>query len=153
MADAVLSSYSPVPPHAGFSTFRGEIGDPDISIDVGQPLGPTLLSVAYAQADDAATANVLGLASSAGEQAGSYRRGHVNIQPIGPMALTTAQWDRVTGQVGGLTPFAPYYLSAAAPGMLTTTPPGGGFFVTPVGFGMNATTMMIQIAPAVFVIP
>jgi hypothetical protein len=58
--------------------------------------------------------------------------------------LTTAQWDAVTGQVGGLTP-GPYYVSAAAQGMLTTVQPvAPGSFVTQVGLALNPTTLLLQ---------
>jgi hypothetical protein len=113
------------------------------SVDQGTPVTPDPdgSGVILAQGDDIDTSVVTGLASSAGEAPGSVR-----ARFAGPLTLTTEQWDaRVTGQSGGLTPNAIYYLSAAANGKLTKTPPSSPDFVTPVGFALSATTMMIQI--------
>jgi len=142
MADTVITSGAPGPVRP--NAFRASSIQADISVEPGQPV--TLFDLlGFSQANAAASANVAGLAATAGEKPGS-----VDVQYAGPMTLTTAQWDFITGQSGGLTPHAIYYLSAATAGKLTTTAPvSGGSFVTPVGFALNATTMMVQIGAAV----
>ena len=41
----------------------------------------------------------------------------------GPLTASTAQWDAITGQVGGLTPNTRYYLDPTTAGKLTITAP------------------------------
>ncbi len=143
MADAVTSSYSPPTKRTG-GFFRSSVGDPDISIDPGAPLQPGSdegTSI-FAIADSSGNTHVSGIAVTAGEAPG-----HVDVQYNGPITLTTAQWDARTGQSGGLTPKATYYLSPTAQGKLTTTKPNvGGQFIAPLGFALNATTLMIVIS-------
>lgn len=145
MADAVVTTYSP--PSPSFFTFRASVA-PDISVDPGTPLVPTgggaNNNVIFSKANAGGTANVAGLAATAGEFPGN-----VDIQFAGPLTLTTAQWDARTGGSGGLTPNAVYYLSAATAGQLTTTPPTDPNYITPIGFALSATTMMLQIGIAV----
>lgn len=111
-------------------------------IPVGSPVYVSGASaVALAQADAAATAAVLGLAKAtiAAEMEGA-------IVESGPLTLTTAQWDVVTGGSGGLTAGSIYYLSAATAGELTTTAPsGGGEQVVPVGIALSDVTLLIRI--------
>lgn len=144
MADAVLTALSKSSPEFRPNTIRSAVGDEaDLSIDVGQPVRPTGQNpnnVLYSDASAEGTSFVLGLAASASEQLG-YRGGHVDIQYAGPLTLTTAQWDRVTGESGGLTPGELYYLSNTA-GMLSQTP---GDNIVQVGRAVSATTMLIQI--------
>jgi hypothetical protein len=77
--------------------------------------------------------------------------GSLFFQWAGPLTLTTAQWDAVvSGEVGGLTEGAVYYVGGGAGGELTTTPVG-----TQVGRALNSTTMLIQIGspPATLNLP
>lgn len=116
--------------------------DPAISVDVGQPVTPDPSNpgqVLYAQANNEQNAIVAGLAYTAGE---ATQIGHrIIIQYGGPLSLPLAAWDRVTGQTGGLTTGAQYYLSNTA-GLLTTTP---GTWTTRVGVATNANTLLIGI--------
>lgn len=95
-----------------------------------------------ADADALATARVLGLVAdvSIADTASG------NVQTDGRLSATTGQWDAVTGQVGGLTPGARYYVSAATPGMLTTTPPtADGHVIAPVGTAKSTTEFEISV--------
>lgn len=111
---------------------------------IGTPVYATGVAneVAKAQANALATAKVLGLVadvSIADSAAG-------NVLTDGRLSATTGQWDAVTGQVGGLTPGARYYLGAAAPGMLTTTPPAtDGQVVAPVGTAKSTTELEVSV--------
>lgn len=63
----------------------------------------------------------------------------------GPLELTTAEWDAVTGQIGGLTPGAPYFLSTTAFGSITTVPPSAaGLFSAKVGKAITTTTLDVD---------
>ena len=156
MADAVLSSISkptPTTPHqSAFVSYISDDAEDDISIDVGMPLGPTDSGVLFALATTLLLGNVVGLAGTASEKGGYGGRGHVFVVYAGPLRLTTAQWDRVTGQSGGLTPGQAYYLSGDTAGMLATSP--DGFPVTTyVGFAIDAETMFIRIQPPTLTSP
>lgn len=61
----------------------------------------------------------------------------------GPLELTTAEWDAITGQVGGLTPGIPYFLSTAVAGRITTVPPSSLFSVK-VGKAVTPTTLDVD---------
>ncbi len=72
------------------------------------------------------------------------------VATSGIQTATTAQWDIVTGQTGGLTPNATYYLSPTTSGSLTTTSPSTtGTWSQPVGIALNSTKMRIQIGRSV----
>lgn len=66
----------------------------------------------------------------------------------GVMAATTVQWDVVTGQTGGLTPGAKYFLSNITAGALTTTAPTTGYLVG-IGRAMSTTRLRIAIEPTI----
>ncbi len=71
---------------------------------------------------------------------------HALTQFHGVLHLTTAQWDAVTGDSGGLTPNAQYFLSASPEGRLTKiAPSAGGTFAIQVGVGLSPNDLMIQI--------
>lgn len=114
-----------------------------VSVVVGAPVyifGNT--SFKRAQANAAATATVIGLVAAAPSIAAAAA-GAVALG--GPLVATTAQWDAVTGQTGGLTAGAKYYLSATTPGLLTTTAPTtGGQYVAAVGVAIDTITMNID---------
>lgn len=67
-----------------------------------------------------------------------------DIVTHGELVLTTAEWDAVTGQVGGLTPGGYYYLGAVG-GISTSVIGTPGTYQIEIGIALNATTMMIQI--------
>lgn len=99
-------------------------------------------TVDLAQADALSTSEVLGLVADVSIAAAASG----GILTDGRLVATTTQWDAVTGQTGGLTPGAKYYLSAATAGMLTTTAPNvDGNVVAPVGKALSTTEMEINI--------
>jgi hypothetical protein len=71
----------------------------------------------------------------------------------GPIALSLAQWDALTGDSGGLVPGDWYYVSADTPGGLTSTPPDpntdAGDFVAAVGQALSETTLDVKIQKAI----
>jgi hypothetical protein len=64
------------------------------------------------------------------------------------MSASTAQWDVVTGQTGGLTPGAMYFLSNSTDGALTTTAPSTGY-ICPIGRALSTTKMALRFDPTV----
>jgi hypothetical protein len=102
--------------------------------------------VDLARANAEATTRVLGLVydtAIADTEAG-------NIIVDGFLTASTAQWDAVTGQTGGLTPGALYYLSVATAGKLTSDGPDTvGDFVARVGRAVSVTRMEVAIMPRV----
>lgn len=96
-----------------------------------------------AQANALATADVVGLVY---DPAGIANGASGDFVVDGVVSATTAQWDAVTGQVGGLTPGSAYFLDPATPGKLTSTPPSAvGQVVTRVGIALSDTDFDVRI--------
>ena len=99
-------------------------------------------SVDKAQADALATKDVVGLVvdtSIASSATG-------DIQTGGLLEATTGQWDAVTGDTGGLTAGAQYFVDPDTAGMLTDTNLiSAGDFIAPVGIALSTTEMIIAI--------
>lgn len=66
----------------------------------------------------------------------------------GVVSATTGQWDAVTGQTGGLTFGATYYLDNATAGKITSTAPASGFVVK-MGVAMGTTKLALNIGPVI----
>lgn len=66
------------------------------------------------------------------------------VATSGEVVGTTAQWDAVTGQTGGLTFNATYFLDVTTAGKLTSTPPASGFLV-PVGKAIGPTKLVVRV--------
>ena len=60
------------------------------------------------------------------------------------LAATTGQWDSVTGESGGLTAGAIYYLNTSAGLMSQTAPSGSGQYVMKVGMAISTTEFEID---------
>jgi hypothetical protein len=133
----------PASVHNAYNPVAGTTDDHPDGFPAGSPVvqSSSAGQVVPGIADSANTASVVGVASIPGV-AGE----HVLTQFCGPLTLTTAQWDQVTGGSGGLTPRARYYLSAGTEGRITTTAPSsGGTFRTQVGVALSTTDLMVQI--------
>jgi hypothetical protein len=103
-------------------------------------------NVDKAQANASGTVQVLGLVRDASISSSTSGV----IQTDGVLSATTAQWDAVTGDSGGLTPGAAYYLSASTAGQLTTNAPTtAGQFVVRIGLALSSTELDISIAPPI----
>lgn len=69
------------------------------------------------------------------------------IQTDGALIATTAQWDAVTGDTGGLVAGATYWLSPNTAGNLTrTAPTTAGQYVLQIGRAISPTALEISIA-------
>lgn len=103
-------------------------------------------TVALANANASGTVEAVGLVYDT--SIANSAVGRVARLGSGYMDATTNQWDSVTGQTGGLTPGAPYYLSNSSNGALTTTAPTTGY-VKRVGIAQSTTRMLLQDGPVV----
>lgn len=97
-------------------------------------------TVNVANANNISTAKVVGVVTSVTTAAGA----NANVAIAGIVTATTGQWDVVTGQSGGLTSGATYYLSNVTAGAMTTTAPATGI-LAPVGIAISSTKMKLQI--------
>ncbi len=114
------------------------------ALPIGTPVyaSATVNEIEPAQANALATARVLGLVAdvSIADTATGY------VLTDGRLIATTTQWDAITGQVGGLTPGAKYYLSPTTAGRLTTTvPTADGQVLAPVGTARSTTEFEVSI--------
>lgn len=99
-----------------------------------------------ARADASGTADTFALVSATSIAAAASGA----VQTDGFFTATTAQWDAITGQTGGLTPAAAYFLSAATAGRLTTTAPTAtGQFCCYVGKAISSTVLEISLDRAI----
>lgn len=117
------------------------------TIVIGAPVySSSAGKVDKAQADAVGTVEVIGLV----QPTSILTTASGNIQTDGVLAATTGQWDTVTGDSGGLTAGAVYYLDPDTAGMLTTTAPSSeGDFVVRVGKALSTTDMEISILNAI----
>ena len=131
-------------------TIDGPVSEVDIialpngtgsSVAIARAVYPTTNGFGLAQANASATKNVVGLVKD--PSVASNASG--NIQSDGVFVATAAQWDAVTGQTGGLTPGAIYYLSPTTAGAITSTPPSTtGQYVVQVGIALSTTALDIR---------
>lgn len=102
-------------------------------------------SVKRAQANAKSTAAVIGLVYDASIAAAA----NGNIAENGTLVGTTTQWDAVvTGETGGLSFNALYFLDSANVGKLTTTVPSGngtGVCNTLIGRAISTTELVLSI--------
>ena len=96
-------------------------------------------SVKKAIASSITTSRAIGFATSDINAAASGQ-----IATAGVVTATTGQWDAVSGQTGGLTSNATYYVDNTTAGKITTTVPSSGFIV-PVGIALSSTQLQINI--------
>lgn len=123
------------------SLTNGEAG----AVVIGAPVYISAASTyKKAKGDAAGTTPVFGLQVDVSVAAA----GTGSIQTEGILAATTVQWDAITGQSGGLTPNAYYYLSNATAGLLTLTQPSTGYWQV-VGIAVSTTEMKIMPGPVI----
>lgn len=97
-----------------------------------------------ANANAAGTKDVIGIVTSTSISSGASG----SFACEGIITATTTQWDVVTGQSGGLTTGAKYYLSNTTAGAMTTTAPSSGY-VCLVGIALSTTKFRILIGTSV----
>lgn len=101
-------------------------------------------SVDLAQANASGTSKPIGLSPAA-----VVATNPGDVQTDGVLTLTTGEWDAVTGETGGLTANAKYFLDDATAGMLlqddNLTSLAVGDFVVVIGKGLSTTELLIDI--------
>lgn len=117
------------------------------SVVIGTPVYvATADTFNLAQASASGTTDTFALVSAASIAAAASGA----VQTDGFFTATTTQWDVITGQTGGLTPGAAYFLSAATAGRLTITAPTAvGQFVGYVGRAISSTVFEISLDRAI----
>lgn len=132
------------PPTSTRSMTNGEVS---AALVVGTPVYVSAAdAVKKAKADALATAVVYGLMLDVSTAAGAI--GHVVTDDV--MSASTAQWDAVTGDSGGLTAGARYFLDAATAGKLTKTAPTlTGHVVVQIGIAKSATEMEVEVSQTI----
>lgn len=99
-------------------------------------------TVALAQADSTANAQIIGLARETIPE----DNGTGFIGTSGKIVLTTGEWDAITGGSGGLTPTQKYWLDPVTAGKLVATPPSTDTqVIAPVGIAKSTTILDIDI--------
>lgn len=102
--------------------------------------------VKKAQANAASTQRLLGLVAAV--SIAPAASGSVILN--GVLTATTAQWDAVTGAVGGLLFGVFYYLDPATSGRITSVAPIAiGQYVLQLGKALSTTELMIEIQQSV----
>jgi len=109
---------------------------------IGTPVYVNGGNATKAQADAQSTIRVAGLV----QDVSAPTAGPVEVATDGILVATAGQWDAITGQTGGLTEGADYWLDESTAGMLTPTAPDqAGDFVVPVGHAMSSTEFEIEL--------
>lgn len=113
------------------------------SITIGQAVYPDDNgAVDLAQADASGTVEVLGLVATPSIVSSASG----SIQTDGILVATTAQWDVVTGETGGLVAGTVYYLDPSTAGSITSTAPtSSGQYVARLGMATSTTELEISI--------
>jgi len=149
MSDTITTQLGPsVPDDPSSSIFNPIVGattDHPTGFPAGTPVFQSLSAdntVLPAQANAALTCRTIGLAEHPGI-AGQ----RVLTKENGPLTLTIAQWDEVTGGSGGLVRGEPYFVSDVREGGIQLGAPFSPNLVQQVGFATSATTLFIQIFP------
>jgi hypothetical protein len=101
-------------------------------------------TVKLAQSNAAGTRKITGIVTDTSVVNGAA----ANIATGGIVNATTTQWDVITGQTGGLTTDAHYYLSGSTAGAMTTTAPATGYVVR-VGKALSTTKFMLYSNPQI----
>lgn len=140
MADQSSTTLAIVPP-VGPNQYNPKAAE---DFPIGTPLcqlvaagHPGEVGKASSAASD--TSSVVGLAAANG-----FTDRNVHTQFAGPLTLTTAQWDAITGDSGGLEQGAPYYLDVDGT-IDTAEHQDEAGLVTQVGIATSPTNLLVQI--------
>ena len=121
----------------GDDTFVLPNGD-TVTLNPGMPVINVAAMLKRGNASSLGTAVVIGVVII-----GNTVTNPVTAVAVGNVTLTTAQWDAVTGDVGGLVPGLLYFLGLTLGTLTTTAPVLDGQSVTQVGEALTTTTMVV----------
>jgi hypothetical protein len=142
---------SPLRAGPGRGTFRAAFRGGSAVAVPGQPVfvGSASAPGGITTVQPASATNGLGGSQVDGVVSAVNGDGTVQIQTSGVLTLTTAQWDAITGGSGGLALGTTYYLDVfPSSGITGTAPATPAVFVSQVGVGLSATTMLVQLGEA-----
>ena len=119
-------------------------GEASAALVIGAPVYASAAdTVKRAQSNAKATTKLVGL----GLDATVAAAGVGNIVTSGILVATTAQWDAVTGQTGGLTFGSYYFVDPATAGKLTLTVPSAvGQCIAIVGIALSTTALELELS-------
>ncbi len=128
-----------VPPYITAPLTNGNAG----AITVGQAVYASAPdTVDLARADNAATKQVIGIVFDATIAPAALG----NIALTGIVTASTAAWDALTGDTGGLVVGARYFLDPGTDGSITQTAPSvAGQYIKQVGVGISTTELDVSI--------
>lgn len=149
MADFNIRSGARQPTNVLAATIHNSIAGPTVThpthFPAGTPVAPSQVSdhtVIPGRTDAASGRYIIGIAATPG-----FLGERVLIQTEGVITLSTAQWDLITKDVGGLLRGDPYWLASGASGhegqmssIPSTTP---GHFNVRVGIALSSTDFLI----------
>lgn len=136
MADATRSSGGRPPGNQNtYIPTAGQFILPGSSVTQSTSAAGTVIPTT-SSAHSLARCSSTGLAAAAG----ATGRG-VPIQFLGPLTLTTAQWDAITGQHGGLSRGQAYYVGSGSGTLVQGRPPSD---IGLIGVALSATTMFVR---------
>ena len=115
-----------------------------MTLTICQVVYSTDFGVAIAKADDFSTAFANAFFIDENVLAGD----NGNIRTHGILNATQSQWAAVTGEPGGLTSGARYYLSETTAGHMTKVPPTSGFVVF-LGTAADHNSFIVRISPPI----
>lgn len=132
-----------VPANVGKLIVGSQTNDNAGSVVIGAPVYSTAADhFDKAKANALSTSRVYGLVADTSISTTSAG----NVCVGGILSATTAQWDAITGQTGGLTFNSKYYLDASTAGKLTTTAPSASTnIVVSVGLAISTTEMRLTL--------
>lgn len=138
-------AWVPLASGGGGSETVVRVNGDSVPLVIGAPVAVTpSASVQRAVANDPLLTRVLGLVFDVVIVPGNAGQ----IMTDGELLATTAQWDVLTGQVGGLTTQAFYFLDPSTPGKLSIAAPPStnyGRFVAQVGQAFSPTGLEVRI--------
>lgn len=127
----------PIPPTTGIN---GELDD----LTPGTPVASVLGVLRRGDATSYARSQLVGVVSTL-----TASTLPTPIITEGPLTLTTGEWDDRTGQSGGLTPSAKYWLSILTGKLSTAAPIALTQFVVPIGHALTSTTLLVALGPMI----
>lgn len=123
--------------HASIATAARLLNSPDTHVLICQPVYSTSSGTKLARANSASYVGLVkDLVISANAEG--------DIQTDGNFVAPTNKWDAVTGDSGGLTPGATYYLSPDTVGKITSAVPTTvGDYIVVIGTALSSTKMKL----------
>jgi hypothetical protein len=135
----------PGPPGPGGGISESLINEDGVAVLVCAPVySSSAGKFKQARANAVGTSQAIGLVIDVPSVANTVAG---NVQTSGTVTKTTAQWDAVTGDVGGLVQGSQYWVSAATKGKLVRdpAPSASGNFDVLIGEALDTVRLLLQL--------